>query len=424
MSIECSFSEKTIHELDLLRKKSINLNPGFQRKSVWSLSDRKKLIQSILSNYPIPCIFLYRRQEKGNIIYDVIDGKQRLESIFYFLQDKYAVKFDFDNVGREKQYKWKDIKKQNKIFLSYKVQTVEVTGNLAEIIELFVRINSTGKPLTGAEKRNAKYYESLFLQEATKLSSKYQEYLLTQHILSSSQMGRMRDVELFSELLMSIHNGTVINKKAALDRALANDSIDKSLLQKHSSDFQDTIKHLKYLFPSLYETRFHQISDFYSLFMVIWEMRQNHFVICNQKSKELANYFLVKLSNGIDEHLNNIKKGKSTIKTKPLYADYYHTVQSDTDGAQNRLKRARILKGLLFSLFEIKDSKRFFSVEQRRLLWNSDIEPVCSKCKKSLTWNTFTIDHVLAHSKGGRTSLENADILCRSCNSKKGARKK
>ncbi len=31
---------------------------------------------------------------------------------------------------------------------SYKIQSVEVTGELREIVDLFVRINSTGKPLT------------------------------------------------------------------------------------------------------------------------------------------------------------------------------------------------------------------------------------------------------------------------------------
>jgi hypothetical protein len=50
----------------------LNLEPGFQRSSVWSESDRGKLIDSILRNYPLPSVFLYRRYEAGNLIYDVI----------------------------------------------------------------------------------------------------------------------------------------------------------------------------------------------------------------------------------------------------------------------------------------------------------------------------------------------------------------
>src|SRR5687768_14957874 len=63
----------------------LNLEPGFQRQSVWNERDRAKLIDSILRNYPLPAIFLYKRQEEGHLVYDVIDGKQRLESIFMFM---------------------------------------------------------------------------------------------------------------------------------------------------------------------------------------------------------------------------------------------------------------------------------------------------------------------------------------------------
>lgn len=63
----------------------MNLEPGFQRQSVWSTRDREKLIDSILRNYPLPAIFLYRNNKDGEIIYEVIDGKQRLESIFMFM---------------------------------------------------------------------------------------------------------------------------------------------------------------------------------------------------------------------------------------------------------------------------------------------------------------------------------------------------
>ena len=49
----------TIHDLLLLFKHfQINLNPGFQRNSVWTLTDRRRLVQSILARYPLPSIFL------------------------------------------------------------------------------------------------------------------------------------------------------------------------------------------------------------------------------------------------------------------------------------------------------------------------------------------------------------------------------
>ena len=51
-------------------------------------------------------------------------------------------------------------------FLTYKVQTAEVNGDLSEIVDLFVRINLTGKRLTSGEKRHARFFRSAFLKAA------------------------------------------------------------------------------------------------------------------------------------------------------------------------------------------------------------------------------------------------------------------
>src|SRR5712692_9368047 len=76
---------KSILDLrNLYERGNLNLEPGFQRQSVWTERDRAKLIDSILRNLPLPAIFLYKREEDGDLVYDVIDGKQRLESIFMF----------------------------------------------------------------------------------------------------------------------------------------------------------------------------------------------------------------------------------------------------------------------------------------------------------------------------------------------------
>src|SRR5438132_13065884 len=77
---------KTITDIVNLHEDGLlNLEPGFQRQSVWSERDRAKLIDSILRNYPLPAVFFYRRKEQGQIYYDVIDGKQRIESILMFM---------------------------------------------------------------------------------------------------------------------------------------------------------------------------------------------------------------------------------------------------------------------------------------------------------------------------------------------------
>jgi len=59
-AIRYSAQTRTVQDLiNLYEHGKLNLNPGFQRESVWSDRDRAKLIDSILRGYPIPAIFLY-----------------------------------------------------------------------------------------------------------------------------------------------------------------------------------------------------------------------------------------------------------------------------------------------------------------------------------------------------------------------------
>src|SRR5882672_4781277 len=226
--LQSDFGERTINELILMfRNRQINLEPGFQRKSVWSTRDRQRLVQSIVTSYPFPSIFLYKRNNRGKLVYDVIDGKQRLESIFMFMRQGrfkrqwYDVRLNLGDDNSADWYDWRAIRRAHPhvrhAIESYKVQTVEVAGELAEIINLFVRINSTGKPLTSGEKRHAKFYNSAFLKEAERLVGRFRSYFLENGILSPMQLERMKGTELLAELLMSIHKAGIINKKTALD---------------------------------------------------------------------------------------------------------------------------------------------------------------------------------------------------------------
>jgi len=84
MPLQSDFGERTINELILMFKnRQINLEPGFQRNLVWTTRDRRRLIQSSPPATD-PVHLLYMRQHNGRTIYDVIDGKQRLETVLMF----------------------------------------------------------------------------------------------------------------------------------------------------------------------------------------------------------------------------------------------------------------------------------------------------------------------------------------------------
>lgn len=63
--------------------------PGFQRNYVWDIMRASKLIESILLGLPIPQIFLY---EESRNRFLVIDGQQRLMSIYYFMKQRFPRK--------------------------------------------------------------------------------------------------------------------------------------------------------------------------------------------------------------------------------------------------------------------------------------------------------------------------------------------
>ncbi len=181
--------------VNLFQNNQINLEPDFQRQSVWTLTDRRKLIESVLHEFPIPSIFLYRSSNEGRLIYHVLDGKQRLESILMFQGsgrfrgERFNLRTWVDLEEQVEEWNWRRLrlKGYESRFLSYQIQTVEIEGDPSDIINLFVRINSTGKKLTGAEIRHANYFKSDFLKQARKIANKQKSYFMENRILSGGQ---------------------------------------------------------------------------------------------------------------------------------------------------------------------------------------------------------------------------------------------
>lgn len=423
---------KPVHEIvHLYKSGQLNLSPGFQRDSVWSERDRSKLIDSIIRNYPLPAIFLYCREHNGQIVYDVIDGKQRIETILMFMGllrgKKFRAKVQMPDAEELIWITWDSLRRhqQQPMITGYKLLTIEVDGDLHDIIDVFVRINSTGKALTRAEKDHAKYYSSEFLKTAARVASKYEDYFMKSHIISPGQVSRMKHIELICELMISIDKGEVINKKAALDKVMApKTTMSTNQIKKARDKTTTCINRLQRMFPRLSQTRFCQLSDFYVLAVLIAKYEAEKMILTDKKRNKLAWDLLVEFSNGVDRVREKQKIAEGISEGEDMYRDYLLTVQHSTDEITQRRKREQILDGLLRSLFEKKDSQRNFSLEQRRLIWNTSEEKKCAYagCKKSLTWEDFTIDHIAPYSKGGRTALENAALMCRTHNSSKGNR--
>lgn len=419
---------RTITDLIHLHKsKMLNLNPGFQRKSVWSIKDRQRLMDSILRNYPLPAVFFYRREHKGQIYYDVIDGKQRIESILMFtgaLKGKFSLKTQLPETESTDEVNWQKLQKREKQHLvtGYRLSVIEVDGEIGDIIDLFVRINSTGKALTPQEKKNAKYFNSNFLKEANKLAKKFEKKLLALGVMSPTQISRMKHVELMCELMISTHQGDVISRKTALDRVMVSNTLTLAQTRKISLQVTTSLNRLARMFPDLKSTRLRNLADFYSLAVLIGKFEAEGLILTNPKRNRLAWDLLTAFTVRVDKVREDRKKMAPSKPDEEIYRDYLLTTSQSSDDIGQRRKREGYLQAILHSLFANKDSQRGFTAEQRRIIWSTSGERKCKSCFKKLSWDDFTIDHIDPHSKGGKSKIENAALMCRSCNSSKGNR--
>lgn len=144
-------------------KDSIKMNPIYQRNGeIWTLEKRQLLIDSILNEYDIPKLYFHwLKSEKFE--YAVIDGRQRLETIFAFIDGKFPLANDFEyfmdrkiKVGGLTYESLSQVNQKLKMrFDAYTLPVILVeTKDQLLIDDMFSRLNEAVS-LNAAEKRNA-----------------------------------------------------------------------------------------------------------------------------------------------------------------------------------------------------------------------------------------------------------------------------
>lgn len=155
----------------LYRSGNLLVNRKYQRKLIWSIDEKSKLIGSILKGYPIPLILLAERpQVYGNGKYEIIDGMQRLNAICGFIENLYSFNskyFDVNEFSYAKKLAEENVfgcpkncmylsREECSDILDYQVAvTIYTAMDEVDVTEVFGRINSGGKHLSNQEKRQA-----------------------------------------------------------------------------------------------------------------------------------------------------------------------------------------------------------------------------------------------------------------------------
>lgn len=160
-SVRVTKKDFSVYELYRKYKKDqLILEVDFQRNTVWGYKQKCELIESILMGLPLP-IFYFKQQ--NNATYVVVDGKQRLSTLFEFLNNDFTLKslkiLTFLNGKR-----FKDLIEEMGIYQSqledYQVYSHVILPPTPDkiLFDIFDRVNRGGTKLNKQEIRNALYH--------------------------------------------------------------------------------------------------------------------------------------------------------------------------------------------------------------------------------------------------------------------------
>ena len=347
----------------------LDVRPEFQREFVYDTKQRDAVIKTILNNFPLNIMYFVDRQDGS---YEVLDGQQRIISICRYAQNQFSIDINtepekimamnYSNLFKEYQDK----------FLNYELTVYICQGTEKEKFEWFQVINIAGETLEKQEILNALYHgawltdaKSAFSRRNCPAYKNYGKYMAGDYI-------RQKYLE------------TVFTWKAAAENFTGRDAAAE-FMQAHRADkdaddlwiyFENVFKWVKKNFGANIEQ---------SMKGVAWGLLYNA-----HKNDNLDPEYLQK-------------------RVKELLADDEVT------------KKSGIYEYLLEN--ETRDAERYLSLRkftqsQKLTVYNKQ-GGRCALCKKPFDFDRMHGDHIKPWSKGGKTAIENCQMLCAACNIKK-----
>ncbi|TFB66182.1 DUF262 domain-containing protein [Cryobacterium sp. Hz9] len=188
--------------LDLQKNEQLDLNPVYQRKSVWTPRDRRFFMDTVFRNYPSPAIFLHKtiNDDTGKATYHVVDGKQRITTILNFVDNKFSLAADFGDENFNGK-RWRDFSNSptiKRLLWNYRITVEELDDtSTTDINDVFSRLNKNASKLTPQELRHARF-DGWFIQFVER---EVQDSIWRQFKISTTaKERRMADVQNLSEL--------------------------------------------------------------------------------------------------------------------------------------------------------------------------------------------------------------------------------
>lgn len=417
--------------LDLKRNNMLTVNPEYQRGAVWSESQQKKLIDSVLRGYPLPLIYLHHKKkivagmQREDL--EIIDGQQRINALYKFGESALRL---FDPIKDDKTARFPNFVKVAPCpwascdFLSLddglkdKFNKTELfivkvtTDNEDEARDLFIRLQA-GLPLNAQEKRDA--WPGGYTELVLKFGGK-------------NELTRYPGHDFFRKLVKnpSTDRGEIRQLCAQIGMLYFDEATKGNWLDIGTQPVDDYYyRNLGFDMTSPRITRFSKIFD---LIVELFEGYKGP----KFKAHEAIHVVLL-VDSLIDDYTrswqDNFTKAFDNFRAKVAHdkknrsGDFWFSYGSLTQTQSSNAKTIQIrhkffVEHMITILKPIKkDSIRAYGQLEREIIYYRDNKK-CVVCGVDVKWDELEIHHLDEHQNGGQTTLENGVLVHNDCHPK------
>ena len=355
----------------------LTIQPEYQRNYIYASDGGKRemaVIASVLKEYPIGLIYFNKVSSDK---FEVLDGQQRITSLGRFITDKFAIK---DENGMEQYFGGMAKDKQKKL-LETKLLIYECEGTESQIKEWFKTINIAGVPLNNQELLNAVYSGPFVTKAKEEFSNSQNANIQKWSAYVSGSANRQEFLECALDWVSKGNIGDYMSKRRK-DKNI--DELKKyfnTVIDWVSSVFADVESEMRGLeWGRLYE-EYHQKT--YNPVKVSAEARKLY--------------------------------GDPYIKNRKGIFEYVLGGSTDTKLLEVRVFE-EVIKRVVYTKQTAKAEKKSES--------NCPLCAVGHDANREKIWSLgeMDADHVAAWSKGGKTTIKNCEMLCKTHNRAKGNR--
>ncbi|KKS43659.1 MAG: hypothetical protein UV05_C0025G0001 [candidate division CPR1 bacterium GW2011_GWA2_42_17] len=432
--------------------------PPYQRKGVWSTKKKQALLDSLFRRYYIPKIVIREvRLNNDKAVNEVVDGQQRIIVVQEFFDNKLKLPKSLSDIhaGLADKY-YNDLGAEFKRFVDKELQyDADVVRGIDDphnpqhqkiATEIFWRLQQ-GESLNFMEiahARLASLVRNFVVKYADDITFDFSEYKPIDNNpnkhkffnIYSRDNDRMQHLLLLTRfLLLEKANGpTELRDSAVADfidetispNGIGNETYENDSYAKAVISNLNTFYEIFKGDPMLDEkSGLKELSRDYttiSFYLLLRHLKNNY--ILNENSKKLFHDFII---NEFYPRWTNISDEDNDVL---LFSSSRQMDQNNIE------ERSQILRQLFFEFVNkqnaeilTKDNKRNFNEAQKIMIYRHN-KGFCQLClsegksekEAQVSWGEYEADHILAHSQGGTTDINNAQVLCRYHNRKKSGK--